>query len=141
MPHYADTSQYSIQEISLWKHLIENQHRTYHTAKGLSFTYEIRRLTDVRGSERGSGDGDKSRPENGWSNELFISRKQKSITRATVNMAYRKALQLMETDGCVKGPKSLNVFGASYIYAVFVELGIIFEPSSGFTVTGSESND
>lgn len=108
MPRYADTTQYSIQEISLWEQLIENQHRLYHTTKGLSFTYNIQ------------------------GNELFVSRKEKSITRATVNMAYQKAKELGggELPAVVKGPKTLGVFGASYLYPVFAEIGVIKTPAT-----------
>lgn len=101
MPQYADTSQYTVEEKRLWKWLQQNQGHTFFTSKGLPFTYEIR------------------------GNELFVSRKHKSITRATVNMAYRKARQLMDTEGYVSGPKRLGVFGASYLYPVFLDLGII----------------
>ena len=53
-------------------------------------------------------------------NEMFVERKEKSITRSTVNMAYRKACELK----VVTGPEKLRVFGASYLYPVFLELGI-----------------
>lgn len=46
----------------------------------------------------------------------------KSITRATVELAYQKALEM---GGIVEGPKKLGVFGASYLYPVFVRLGVI----------------
>ena len=36
-------------------------------------------------------------------------------------LAYKKALEL---GGLVTGPKKLGVFGASYIYSVFVEIGV-----------------
>ena len=36
-------------------------------------------------------------------------------------VAYKKAQEL----GCVTGPKQLGVFGASYLYPVFLRLGII----------------
>ena len=54
----------------------------------------------------------------------MIDRKEKTITRNTVLLAYEKALELMETEGCVSGPKKLGVFGASYLYPVFLKLGI-----------------
>ena len=102
MAHYADTSNYTDEELALWNRLIELQHEKqlqsekFKTARGLEFTYHI------------------------TGNELFIDRKEKSITRSTVNMAYKRALQL----GKVSGPKKLQVFGASYLYPVFLELGI-----------------
>ncbi|MEI3350185.1 MAG: hypothetical protein V8R18_03505 [Clostridium sp.] len=54
-------------------------------------------------------------------NEMFVSRKEKSVTRASILVAYKKAQEL----GCVTGPKQLGVFGASYLYPVFLRLGII----------------
>ena len=51
MAHYADTSNYTDEELDLWNRLIELQHekqlqsekfktaRVFHTARGLEFTY------------------------------------------------------------------------------------------------------
>ena len=100
MPHYADISNYTEAENSLWDMLKEHQSKTYFTSKGLDFTYTIK------------------------GNELFVSRKEKSITRSTVNQAFRKATELMQTEGCVSGPKKLGTFGASYLYPVFISVGI-----------------
>ena len=55
-------------------------------------------------------------------NEMFVTRKDKSITRASVMMAFHKALEL---DRVVTGPKKLGTFGASYLYPVFCCLGVI----------------
>ena len=43
------------------------------------------------------------------------------IQPASILVAYKKAQEL----GCVTGPKQLGVFGASYLYPVFLRLGII----------------
>ena len=51
-----------------------------------------------------------------------INRKSKSITQATVFMAYHKAMELGDA---VAGPKKLGTFGASYLYPIFVRLGVI----------------
>ena len=59
--------------------------------------------------------------------EIFVSVKAKSITRASVIAAYKKAKEL---DGVVLGPKSLGVFDASYLYPVFLFLGVIKKNSS-----------
>lgn len=56
--------------------------------------------------------------------EMVIDRKEKTITRNTVLLAYEMARELMESEGCVSGTKKLGVFGASYLYPVFLELGI-----------------
>lgn len=82
----------------LWETLILFQNKTFKTAKGLPFTYTIK------------------------GGELFVNRKEKSITRATVEIAFRKAREL---EGRVTGPKKLGVFGASYLYPVFVRIGVI----------------
>ena len=60
-------------------------------------------------------------------NEMFVNRKDKSITRASISLAFEKALELQKTEGTVKGPKKLNCFGASYLYPVFEKLGIIWK--------------
>ena len=54
--------------------------------------------------------------------EMFVNRKSKSITQATVFMAYHKAMELGDA---VAGPKKLGTFGASYLYPIFVRLGVI----------------
>ncbi|MBR1472479.1 MAG: hypothetical protein IJ600_12675 [Lachnospiraceae bacterium] len=91
----------------IWNLLLAHAGETFHTARGLSFVYHQKRGRD--GQPLG---------------ELVIDRKEKTITRNTVLLAYGKALELMETAGCVSGPKKLGVFGASYLYPVFLELGI-----------------
>ena len=57
--------------------------------------------------------------------EMFVDRKEKSITSATVMKAYRRVCEL---GGVVKGPKALGTFGASYLYPVFLKMGIIKMP-------------
>ena len=82
----------------MWDTLILFQGYTFLTAKGLKFTYTLK------------------------GNEVFFSRKEKSVTRATVDLALQKAV---EKEGMVSGPKKLDCFGASYLYPVFQRLGII----------------
>lgn len=86
------------QEEELWRLLNDLQGCVFLTAKGLKFTYKIH------------------------GGEMFVSRKSKSITLATVFMAFQKA---MELGGVVTGPKKLGTFGASYLYPVFVRIGVI----------------
>ena len=57
--------------------------------------------------------------------EMYISTKAKPLTKATVVMAYNRALQIQEQEGYVLGPKKIGTFGASYLYPVFLRLGII----------------
>ena len=56
--------------------------------------------------------------------EVFVNRKMKSITRATVMLAFHKAREVQSECGCVSGPKALGTFGASYLYPVFLRLGV-----------------
>ncbi len=60
--------------------------------------------------------------------EMRVNRKDKAITRATVMLAYQRAAEM---SGIVPGPKVLGVFGASYIYPVFVALGVIHGSQPG----------
>ena len=115
-------------DTSLWDTLVANQGKVYTTSGrgkrvGVSFTYRIRTSTRT------------GRP----SGELFIESvgstesnvstdtqwSSKSITRATVELAYRNALKVQTVEGCVRGPKKLGTFGASYLYAVFIGTGLI----------------
>lgn len=91
----------------IWSLLLSHAGETFSTARGLPFTY--RQKISRTGEPLG---------------ELVIDRKEKTITRNTVLLAYEKALELMETEGFVSGPKKLGVFGASYLYPVFLEMGI-----------------
>ncbi len=85
----------------VWKTLTAFAGLSFQTCKGLDFTYEIR------------------------GNEMFVSRKGKSITRATVEIAFRKAVEVQKQEGAVTGPKKLGTFGASYLYPIFLQLKII----------------
>lgn len=88
-------------EKQLWKVLLLLEDETFQTAKGLEFFYKIR------------------------GNEIFISRKEKSVTRASVAIALQKVIELQKEGIKVKGPKMLKSFGASYLYPVFIKIGII----------------
>lgn len=97
----------------LWETVVLFAGYPFKTAKGLKFSYTIK--TGRNGDLVG---------------ELQVDRKEKSITRATVNLAYERALDVQKKEGYVSGPKKLGVFGASYIYPVFVRFGIITPPST-----------
>lgn len=82
----------------LWDELVKREGHTFRTVKGLEYTYHIR------------------------GHEMFVSRKTKSITKASVNLALEKMIEL---NGVVAGPKKLECFGASYLYPIFIEMGLI----------------
>ena len=64
---------------ALWEAILAFEGAIFYTAKGLEYSYTIR------------------------GNEMFVSRKEKSVTRASILVAYKKAQEL----GCVTGPKQL----------------------------------
>ena len=91
-------------ESQLWDQIASLQGAVFKTtgrngAGGVEFTYTIKK--DKTGA---------------WCGEMFVSTKEKSITRATVMKAYRKVVELK---GDVPGPKKLGTFGASYLYTAF----------------------
>lgn len=88
----------------LWQALNLFQGYPFHTAKGLQFRYTI------RGSE------------------MFVDRKDKSITRSSIVLSFRRVLEM---HGAVPGPKKIGTFGASYLYAIYVRFGIIHQDSDG----------
>ena len=106
-----------ITESNLWELLIKHQGSSYYTSRSIPFTFFIK--TGKDGKPGG---------------ELFIDGhdtvwRQKSITRATVIAAFRKGLEVQAAEGCVSGPKKLGTFGASYLYPIFLSLGVISAPA------------
>ena len=82
----------------LWKVITIFEKYPFYTMKGFQFTYQVK------------------------GNEMFVSRKEKSITRSSVILAMERAIELQNQ---VKGPKQLETFGASYLYPIFVKIGLI----------------
>lgn len=80
----------------LWEAVLLFAGFPFYTAKGLKFSYTV------------------------CGHELFVDRKEKSITRATVELACQKAVS-----NRITGPKQMGIFGASYLYPMFVRFGII----------------
>ena len=56
--------------------------------------------------------------------EVFFNRKEKSVTKATVMKAFHQARRIQVEKGFVNGPKELGTFGASYLYPVFLRIGV-----------------
>lgn len=86
---------------TLWNTLICFEGYPFKTAKGLRYYYTVK------------------------GNEIFFSRKEKSVTRASVSIALETAMELQKTGSSITGPKMLRCFGASYLYPVFIRLGVI----------------
>ena len=85
----------------LWETITAFEDYPFRTAKGLRFYYTVK------------------------GNELFISRKEKSVTRSSVNMAFETVVRLQREGSEITGPKMLGCFGASYLYPIFIRIGVI----------------
>ena len=91
---------------NLWDVIQDRQGKTFLTKKGLPFTYTIR------------------------GGELFTDRRERSITRSTFEKAYEKMVKDQTGENpprVIVGPKTLNVYGAPYVWAVFMGIGLIEE--------------
>ncbi|MDD3251355.1 MAG: sugar nucleotide-binding protein [Lachnospiraceae bacterium] len=98
-------------EMLLWEALAAFEGDAFQTMKGLPFSYTLK------------------------GNEMFVSRKEKSITKATVMLAFRNACEMIRAGESISGPKKLKTFGASYLYVVFGRVGAL--PGTSILVTGS----
>ena len=90
----------------LWDAIQAHEGQRFLTKKGLPFTYTIK------------------------GGELFTDRRERSITRSTFEKAYEKLILDQVGEGAPKrivGPKTLNLYGAPYIWAVFMGIGLIEE--------------
>ena len=149
--------------LHLWRLIIDYEGKTFQTTgrgsnPGVEFTYEVSRTptpaapttvphpSTVTKRERGRKYAGQS--IEGYGNELWIItlpdgiRKKKSISRSTVDLAYRNALEEQEKSGFVSGPRKLGVPGVrSNLYSMFLRFGVIQgDPDSGTAVKdGKES--
>ena len=119
-----------LDSLALWHLIIDHEGTTFKTTgrgsrPGVEFTYEVSR------SRRAAGRHYSGQSIEGYGNELWIitadgQRKKKSISRSTVELAYRNALEEQEQSGFVAGPRKLGVPGVrSNLYAMFVKFGVI----------------
>ena len=92
----------------LWKTVTAFEGYPFLTAKGLRFSYAVKR-------------GKNGLP----TAEIEIGRKEKTITKVTICLTFRKALELQKQQGYISGPKQIGGFGASYLYPMFLRFGII----------------
>lgn len=123
--HFPDANVY------LWKCVVAFHGYPFLTSgrgnrTGTRFTYEVSKPS-TGGGRRYAGE-----TVEGYGNEMWITtlpdkiRKEKSISRSTVDLALRTALNVQAQKGFVSGPKKLNVPGAgSYLYPMLVRFGVI----------------
>lgn len=87
-------------EIYLWRTVEAFANYPFATEKGLPLKYAVK------------------------GGEVFFNRKEKSVTKATVMRAFHQARQIQAEKGSISGPKELGTFGASYLYPVFLRIGV-----------------
>jgi hypothetical protein len=112
------------QSVYLWKAVVAFQSYPFTTSgrgnrPGVKFTYEVSEAGGAGGKHYSGVSVD------GYGNELWIirdgQRAEKSISRSTVDLALRTALEKE-----IKGPKALGIPGAgSYLYPLLVRFGVI----------------
>ena len=108
----------------LWKAIIAFEGYPFRTSgrgsrEGTRFKYEVSREPGKSGRHY------KGESVEGYGNELWIIvdgvKREKSISRSTVELGYKKAREL----GIVRGPKALGLPGAgSYLWPVLIRLGV-----------------
>ena len=96
--------------IALWEAILAFEQFPFRTSSGLAFTYTVKLN---RSGQKG--------------NELAVSRKEKTITRSSVEKALAKVLEagrgVLPVE--MSSPKQLGTFGASYLYPVFIQFGLV----------------
>ena len=103
---------------TLWRCVIIFENYPFSTSgRGVAFTYQVSR----KGSAGGRHYDGNSIP--GYGNELWIvkggEKKERSISRSTVELGFQKYMEVLEKEGAVTGPKKLGVFSASYLLPLF----------------------
>ena len=111
-------------EVWLWKAIIAFEGYPFRTSgrgsrEGTKFKYEMSREPGKSGRHYNGENVD------GFGNELWIIvdgvKRDKSISRSTVELGYKKAREL----GVVRGPKILGLPGAgSYLWPVLIRFGV-----------------
>lgn len=104
----------------LWLAMIAFENYPFKTSgrgshPGIGFKYHVSRSGGAGGRHYGGNSIE------GYGNEIIVEGKKKTISRSTVELAYRKARAM----GVVKGPKALGIPGSgSYLYPIFLRLGV-----------------
>lgn len=88
----------------VWAMLQAHEGETFYTAKGLPFHYLIH------------------------GRELFVNRKNKSITISTVANALARIKAREAAGEAITGPKKIGCYGASYLYPVLLALDVLERP-------------
>ncbi len=119
------------QSLALWTCICLFQHYPFltlgrgkdHTG-AMKFSYEVSKEGKA-GGRHYNGPG-----VDGYGNEMWVTvageKREKSISRSTVELGLKNALEEQSRSGFVSGPRKLNTPGAhSYLYALFLRFGVI----------------
>lgn len=108
----------------LWKAIIAFENYPFKTSgrgsrEGVKFTYTVSRSSGAGGRHYSGASVE------GYGNELWITvngeKREKNISRSTVELGYKKARELR----IVRGPKALGLPGAgSYLWPALIRLGV-----------------
>lgn len=107
-------------EDTLWDCILAFRKVTFHTVSGLEFSYDLKK---GRNGE--------------YTRELWISRREgsKPLTISTILLVMNEAVRRREE--CIQGPKSLlKVRGISYIYAMFLQWGLVKDEKNEQVMVG-----
>ena len=91
----------------LWQEIVLRAGKQFETYRGVPFTYHIKE--DRSGETSGT---------------LVIDRKAVSITRSTALLAYHRAVEVQASRKCVSKPGKIGVYGDTWLYPVFLDIGI-----------------
>lgn len=117
--------------IYLWQTVIAFQHYPFTTlGRGKEHTGSTKFGYEVSAEGKAGGRHYQGKSVDGYGNEMWISVagkiREKSISRSTVELAMKNALEEQERAGIVSGPRKLGVPGCrSYLYAMFLRFGVI----------------
>lgn len=104
----------------LWKAIIAFEDYPFKTS-GRGSREGVRLKYSVSKAGGSGGRHYKGASVDGYGNEIWIEGKEKSISRSTVELGYKRAKELE----IVKGPKALGLPGSgSYLYPIFLRLGV-----------------
>ena len=86
--------------IYMWSAILAFQGYPFKTPKGYSFKYRVDDET------------------------LYFTHQKNGISKATVERAFRNARSIQKEKGYVNDPKKLGTIGATYLYQIFLRIGV-----------------
>ena len=113
---------------ALWKAVCYFQNYTFQTSgrgsrPGVKFKYVVSSTAGASGKHYEGAD------VAGFGNELWIitggEKREKSITRSSVDYALKVVLESRECGEPVSEPKQLKIYGSSYVGAIFKRFGVV----------------